>query len=81
MICDYLPIISVLLFKSGTKYHIEKNFSADRPLNRRARRAGTGQTVRIHLFFRVVNLDGRIRALHETVLALIPKYQILHPKI
>jgi hypothetical protein len=45
MICDCLPIVGVLLSEilKCQKFQIDKNFSADRPLNRRARRAGTGK--------------------------------------
>jgi hypothetical protein len=54
MICDCLPIVGVLLsetLKSGQNFRIKKFLSADRSFNRRARRAGTGQTVRMHYIF------------------------------
>jgi hypothetical protein len=46
MICDCLSIVDVLLSEisqSGNFFQIDKNLSADRPFNRRARRAGTGK--------------------------------------
>jgi|AntAceMinimDraft_1070359.scaffolds.fasta_scaffold55315_1 hypothetical protein len=61
MICDYLLIIGVPLsgiFAAGQKNQIDKNLYADRPHNRRAQRAGTGNQSAESLGIRVNNLHG-----------------------
>jgi hypothetical protein len=44
MTCDCLPIVGVQQSEiPGQNFQNDKNFSADRPFNRRSRRAGTGK--------------------------------------
>ena len=57
----------MLLTEVFKSFHIEKNFSAQRPFNRRARRAGAGQTVKMNVFFERLIWTARCRALPETV--------------
>ena len=71
MICDCLPIVGVLLAKNSKS---RKNFSADRPLNRRARRAGIGKQSPESLLFGWSIWTAGVRAPPETVKRL--KYSL-----